>query len=183
MLCSWLLLPLEKAHHRYVFRLVFSSVSWKPFSIRRIVSYPEGVTESCRVINGFPLADGRSIRYLLVIPVYIMQLAKVYKYFLPSSFLLHILGSRGQPSTNLEVTSHLLPTLTRQNRWSLKLFGGKWFAVLIPTLEAPKPRSVVSYFHRLTFTCFWLFRLPSHAAAARINLCKRVERDTLVPYL
>ena len=174
---------LEKAHHRYVFQLVFSGVSWKFFSIRWIVGYPEGVTESCRVINGFSLADGRGIHYLLVIRVYIMQLAKVYKYCLYLSFLLHILGSRGQPSMNLEVTSHPFPTLTGQNRWSSKLFGSEWFAALIPTFEAPKPWSVVSHFRRLTFICFWLFRLPSHTAAARINSCKGVERDTLVPCL
>ncbi|KAG1895848.1 armadillo-type protein [Suillus fuscotomentosus] len=39
------------------------------------------------------------------------------------------------------------------------------FAVLIPTLEAPEPR------------------VHSHAAAALINFCEGVERDTLVPYL
>ncbi|KAF9236016.1 armadillo-type protein [Melanogaster broomeanus] len=39
------------------------------------------------------------------------------------------------------------------------------FAVLIPTLEAPEPR------------------VHAHAAAALINFCEGVERDTLVPYL
>ncbi|KAG0701167.1 ARM repeat-containing protein [Suillus ampliporus] len=39
------------------------------------------------------------------------------------------------------------------------------FAALIPTLEAPEPR------------------VHSHAAAALINFCEGVERDTLVPYL
>ncbi|KIJ63543.1 hypothetical protein HYDPIDRAFT_92367 [Hydnomerulius pinastri MD-312] len=39
------------------------------------------------------------------------------------------------------------------------------FAALIPTLEAPEPR------------------VHAHAAAALINFCEGVERDTLVPYL
>ncbi|KAA1478264.1 ARM repeat-containing protein [Dentipellis sp. KUC8613] len=39
------------------------------------------------------------------------------------------------------------------------------FSVLIPALEAPEPR------------------VHSHAAAALINFCEGVERDTLVPYL
>lgn len=39
------------------------------------------------------------------------------------------------------------------------------FAVLIPTLEDPEPR------------------VHSHAAAALINFCEGVERDTLLPYL
>ncbi|TFK34400.1 ARM repeat-containing protein [Crucibulum laeve] len=39
------------------------------------------------------------------------------------------------------------------------------FAVLIPTLEDPEPR------------------VHSHAAAALINFCEGVERDTLIPYL
>jgi len=44
-------------------------------------------------------------------------------------------------------------------------YGGQLFAVLILTLEAPEPR------------------VRSHAAAALINFCEGIERDTLVPYL
>ncbi|KZP09493.1 ARM repeat-containing protein [Athelia psychrophila] len=44
-------------------------------------------------------------------------------------------------------------------------YGANLFSVLIPTLEAPEPR------------------VHAHAAAALINFCEGVERDTLLPYL
>ncbi|KAH9918693.1 ARM repeat-containing protein [Amylocystis lapponica] len=47
-----------------------------------------------------------------------------------------------------------------QERYNQQLFGA-----LIPALEAPEPR------------------VHSHAAAALINFCEGVERDTLIPYL
>ncbi|KIM71752.1 hypothetical protein PILCRDRAFT_82479, partial [Piloderma croceum F 1598] len=43
-------------------------------------------------------------------------------------------------------------------------YGGQLFAVLTPTLEAPKPS------------------VHFHAAATLINFCEGVARDTLVPY-
>ena len=64
-------------------------------------------------------------------------------------------------------------------------YGGQLFAVLIPTLEAPEPRFVVDspqpICHLLNSSC--VPRVHSHAAAALINFCEGVERDTLVPYL
>lgn len=69
------------------------------------------------------------------------------------------------------------------------------FAVLIPTLEDPEPRCVHSFPQILVDANHCATTLPptngshricsvhSHAAAALINFCEGVERDTLLPYL
>ncbi|KAF5376326.1 hypothetical protein D9615_008446 [Tricholomella constricta] len=59
------------------------------------------------------------------------------------------------------------------------------FAVLIPTLEDPEPRYAPSHpaLHRPPPNYNYAHRVHSHAAAALINFCEGVERDTLLPYL
>lgn len=61
--------------------------------------------------------------------------------------------------------------------------------MLIPTLEAPEPR-YVSAVCLQTLTLYFCIvftykpnRVHAHAAAALINFCEGVERDTLLPYL
>lgn len=62
------------------------------------------------------------------------------------------------------------------------------FAVLIPTLETPVSRYVFVYrnpYPSLNFFSAIISpnRVHAHAAAALINFCEGVERDTLIPYL
>ena len=60
----------------------------------------------------------------------------------------------------------------------------KLFAVLIPALEDPEPRCIPYALPRPCFILiFILKRVHAHAAAALINFCEGVERDTLLPYL
>ena len=83
------------------------------------------------------------------------------------------------------VPSNLLPVLTDQN-WII-IQQHERFTVLISTLKAPEPRSVIFHAYpdfadRLS-CAFDCLGSPPHATAARINLCEGVERDTLVPRL
>ncbi|KAG6865210.1 hypothetical protein C0991_004411 [Blastosporella zonata] len=60
------------------------------------------------------------------------------------------------------------------------------FAVIIPALEDPESRYVVvpSLYPSLHLEAnARLFRVQAHAAAALINFCEGVARDTLLPYL
>ena len=54
--------------------------------------------------------------------------------------------------------------------------------MLIPALEDPEPRYILYVLPR---PCLINFpeRVHAHAAAALINFCEGVERDTLLPYL
>ena len=56
------------------------------------------------------------------------------------------------------------------------------FNVLIPTLEAPEPR-YVPIAQKSQAKPNEYRSVHSHAAAALINFCEGVERDTMVPYL
>ena len=56
------------------------------------------------------------------------------------------------------------------------------FAVLIPTLEVPEPRCILVYSTATGFLDLF-YSVHAHAAAALINFCEGVERDTLLPYL
>lgn len=55
--------------------------------------------------------------------------------------------------------------------------------MLILTLDAPEPRYNISSDVPSSSANLTVPRVHSHAAAALINFCEGVERDTLVPYL
>jgi hypothetical protein len=58
------------------------------------------------------------------------------------------------------------------------------FAALIPTLEVPEPRYTPILPQSRASDCGLIdSRVHAHAAAALINFCEGVERDTLLPYL
>jgi hypothetical protein len=67
-------------------------------------------------------------------------------------------------------------------------YGMQLFSVLIPALDALEPRYVPPLYTpdlplELKISPPFLPRVHSHAAAALINFCEGVERDTLIPYL
>ena len=57
--------------------------------------------------------------------------------------------------------------------------------MLIPALEDPEPRYILYALPRPCSILIFLKkkRVHAHAAAALINFCEGVERDTLLPYL
>lgn len=74
-------------------------------------------------------------------------------------------------------THHFSRQEVIQGRHSQQLF-----AVLIPALEDPEPRREIVHLSICEISND-PSRVHSHAAAALINFCEGVERDTLVPYL
>lgn len=61
-------------------------------------------------------------------------------------------------------------------------FHQQIFSALIPTLEAPEPR-YDSRLLSIRLSSSFFLSVHSHAAAALINFCEGVERETLIPYL
>ena len=99
-----------------------------------------------------------------------MQRVNACSYFLCSFLSFSLTGCiRGQLCTDLDEVI--------QAQYHQQIF-----AVLIPTLEVPEPRCVLVY-STATGLLDLFFRVHAHAAAALINFCEGVERDTLLPYL
>lgn len=92
------------------------------------------------------------------------------------------LTSRRVPHTRGPIFCGAHTTLTDAQEIIQARYHQQLFQVLIPTLEAAEPRYVTPLRHsspELTR----VGSVAAHAAAALINFCEGVERDTLIPYL